>query len=58
MAHSGGETAGLALALKAHPCDHRPLERVECVTLQNHATSGQYHNDRFVVHGPTLAGLA
>jgi hypothetical protein len=56
VSHPGGETAGLALPFETHPRDHRPLEGVERLTLEDYASSGQHHHNRFVVHRSTLAG--
>jgi len=58
VSDAGGETPGLPLPLDAHPGDGRPLERVERITLEDGTSGGQHHDDRFVVHAPTLAGAA
>ena len=56
MTHPGSETRDRALPFDAHPGDRRPLERVEHFTLEDRTSGGQHHDDRFVIHAPTLAG--
>ena len=57
MSHPGGETPGLALPFETRPCDRRPLECVERVTLERHsAPARRQDNDyRLALHAPTVA---
>ena len=59
MSHPGGQTPGLTLPLESHPCDDRPLEFVECVTLERHSTSTRRQDDdhRLALHGQMVAPM-
>jgi len=54
VTHPGSEAGDTTLAFDATPCDRRPLQDVECVTIEARASSCEDDEDRLVRHAPML----